>query len=328
VTTAGRTGGLPDVAVVVITHNHEQFIGESIGSVALQRYPGTIHLVVSDDASTDGTAAAIERAVETLPSNVVPHVLLRKENVGGYRNLSETWIRANETGAAHLALLEGDDFWTDPDKLAAQVSHLAAQPAATLSFGLANELIMYDDAPPQTTLLFVPPSYEPTFEQLLGRNFIVTCTAVYRAGVLPRFPDWFAECPFRDWPLHLVHASAGRMHYLDRLVAVHRQHRASKWWTPAKSQSERIEASERVQRLAIEHLGSPDNYRRSHVEAQRHLWWARASRNRWERWLHLGFAAALDPGVIRGRARRPRPVVDDGAPFGYEEGLEEQSAAG
>ena len=295
---------LPDVAVVLITYNHESFIAESINSVSCQEYPGNIHLIVSDDCSTDQTQKVIKETISNVPPNVIVHPVLREQNVGGLRNLAEAWGLANETGSVYIALLEGDDYWVDFRKLALQVSYMEEHPRSTISFGLATELILSDDAPPSSKVVVRPPSDHPTFGELLCGNFIHTCTVVYRRGVLPQFPDWFAECAFRDWPLHLVHASAGEIHYIDHVVAVHRQHQSSKWWNPTRSQRDRIRAAETVQRLAITHLGTKTNFRCSQVAAARHRWWATASRNKPGRWAHTLVAIALDPRLVRRRLRR------------------------
>jgi glycosyltransferase involved in cell wall biosynthesis len=109
---------MPAVAVVMITYNHEPFIVESIESVFAQRYDGVIHLVVADDCSTDGTQALIADTLAHAPAHVIVHPLLRTSNVGGFGNLTGAWEVANQSGSSYIAILEGDDFWCDPSKLA------------------------------------------------------------------------------------------------------------------------------------------------------------------------------------------------------------------
>ena len=295
---------LPDVAVVLITYNHETFIAESINSVSRQEYPGNIHVIVSDDCSTDQTQKVIKETISDMPPNVIVHPILREQNVGGLRNLTEAWESANGTGSAYIALLEGDDYWTDARKLALQVSYMEEHPRSTLSFGLATELILCDNAPSSSKVAVIPPSDHPTFGELLCGNFINTCTVVYRSGVLSHFPDWFAECAFRDWPLHLVHASAGEMHYIDHVVAVHRQNQLSKWWNPTTSQRDRVRASVTVQRLSTRHLGTRANFRRSQVAAARQRWWAQTSRYKLARRAHYLMAKMLDRGFVTRKLRR------------------------
>jgi glycosyltransferase involved in cell wall biosynthesis len=303
-TTPAAISRWPDVAVVLITYNHEAFVAESIAGVLNQDYQGTIHLVVGEDASSDHTRDEVVRAVAKVPSNVVPHLLLRERNVGGLTNLSDSWEVATATGSRYIALLEGDDFWVDPSKLSSQVAALEQHPSATLSFALANELIVSGDEPQRSELQVVPPTTEPAFGDLLGGNFIHTCTVVYRAGIVTAFPAWFGECAFRDWPLHLVHARAGDIHYLDRVVAVHRQHSRSRWWRAGRDESEHIEATERIQILALTHLGSPGNHRPAELAAKRALRRARASTTPVARWRYRLSALVADPLFVACKLQR------------------------
>jgi glycosyltransferase involved in cell wall biosynthesis len=296
---------MPAVAVVMITYNHEPFIVESIESVFAQRYDGVIHLVVADDCSTDGTQALIADTLAHAPAHVIVHPLLRTSNVGGFGNLTGAWEVANQSGSSYIAILEGDDFWCDPSKLALQAGYLEAHPRATISFGLARELILFEN-PPSSKVVIIPPTEHPTYGDLLLGNFIQTCTVLYRAGVLPRFPEWFAECPIRDWPLHLVHASDGDMHYLDRVVAVHRQHEGGKWWTPGRSQRNRNLTTEAIQRVALAHLGTRGQVKGRRLIAARHAWRASSSRNLAGRYAHLAMAGVLDPRRAVRRVRRGR----------------------
>ncbi len=301
--TERETSGLPGVVVVVITYNHGKFIKQCLESVFAQEYAGEIQLVISDDCSTDDTRRVIEQLLATAP--VVVHPVLREENVGGLKNLSEAWELAQQTGCAYVALLEGDDYWTTKDKLSLQVGALEQIPGATLSFGLAGELDLNSD-PPVSKVTVFPTSDHPTAGDLLIDNFIQTCTVVYKAGVLPRFPEWFAECAFRDWPLHLVHAAAGEIVYLDRVVAVHRQHATSRWWNTSRSDTERIVASIKVQDVVLRQLGARVTVRRSQLQAHRQLWWAKSSQSEVGRLRHLFQALVLDPGLVRRHVLRRR----------------------
>jgi hopene-associated glycosyltransferase HpnB len=53
----------PEVAVVTPARNEADVVGQSMAALLAQDYPGTIHIVLVDDDSTDGTGEAAERAV-------------------------------------------------------------------------------------------------------------------------------------------------------------------------------------------------------------------------------------------------------------------------
>jgi hopene-associated glycosyltransferase HpnB len=52
----------PEVVVVTPARNEADVVGQSMAALLAQDYPGTIHIVLVDDDSTDGTAEAAERA--------------------------------------------------------------------------------------------------------------------------------------------------------------------------------------------------------------------------------------------------------------------------
>jgi hopene-associated glycosyltransferase HpnB len=54
----------PVVAAVIPARNEADCIGASVGSLLRQSYPGPLAVIVIDDDSSDGTAAAAERAAE------------------------------------------------------------------------------------------------------------------------------------------------------------------------------------------------------------------------------------------------------------------------
>jgi hopene-associated glycosyltransferase HpnB len=58
----------PSIVAVVPARNEVETVGRAIGTLAAQRYPGVFHIVLVDDASSDGTAEAARAAApaETL----------------------------------------------------------------------------------------------------------------------------------------------------------------------------------------------------------------------------------------------------------------------
>ncbi|MGA3099682.1 MAG: glycosyltransferase [Bryobacteraceae bacterium] len=61
----------PSVVAVMPARNEAETVGRSVASLAAQRYPGAFHIVVVDDASTDGTADAARAAASTAILTVI-----------------------------------------------------------------------------------------------------------------------------------------------------------------------------------------------------------------------------------------------------------------
>ncbi|NJN64554.1 MAG: glycosyltransferase, partial [Acidobacteria bacterium] len=106
-------------SVLIKTFNHERFVETTLASVLMQRTGFEWEIVVSDDASSDGTAAALRRIAAANPTRV--RVIERSTNLGPVRNFIET---LGACRGEYVALLDGDDYWTARDKLASQVAWL------------------------------------------------------------------------------------------------------------------------------------------------------------------------------------------------------------
>jgi glycosyltransferase involved in cell wall biosynthesis len=109
----------PYVSVVIITYNQDQYIHQAIDSVLEQTDCREIEIIVGDDASTDNTKKILEEYKKKHPN--VFTIISRKNNLGPSSNLYELFSHC--TGE-FVALLEGDDFWTNPRKLKEQTDFL------------------------------------------------------------------------------------------------------------------------------------------------------------------------------------------------------------
>ena len=106
------------VSVCIITYNHEKFIKRAIDSVLMQTTDYDVEIILGDDCSVDKTTI-ICQDYEKKYNNV--HLLKRDKNIGMNANWMDT-IRS-ATGK-YIALLEGDDYWIDKNKLQKQVDFL------------------------------------------------------------------------------------------------------------------------------------------------------------------------------------------------------------
>ncbi len=109
------------VDIVMVTFNHEQYIAEAIDSVFNQVCDFPFRLIIADDCSTDGTT----KICETYESKFTGKILriTQRINVGLVQNYDTAFKACN---AEFIAILEGDDIWTDPSKLQKQVDILKA----------------------------------------------------------------------------------------------------------------------------------------------------------------------------------------------------------
>lgn len=211
------------VSVAMITYNHEKYIVQAIESVLMQRVNFDYELVIGEDCSTDKTRDIVLGFGEKHPDRI--RVLLSEKNMGGGRNLVRT-LRACR--GEYVAVLEGDDFWTSPDKLQKQVDFLESHPECAICF---HNAVVINDSGSQELRNYCSSTQKEisTLEDLLKADFIPTCSVMFRNGLFSEFPDWFYKLPMGDWPTHVFNAQHGDIGYINEIMAAYRVHSTGVW---------------------------------------------------------------------------------------------------
>jgi glycosyltransferase involved in cell wall biosynthesis len=116
------SGSLPLVVVHMVTYNHANYVKQTIESALAQVTGFKVKLVITDDASTDGTIAICRQYQEKYPERI--DFVTNQTNLGPAANSAKNLLRCFKTGAKYLAILDGDDYWCDNMKLQKQVDVL------------------------------------------------------------------------------------------------------------------------------------------------------------------------------------------------------------
>lgn len=211
----------PKVSVVTITYNQEEYIREALDSFVAQKANFDIEVVVSDDCSTDKTAEIIREYAGTHPNLFKP--ILRKANIGVQANMKSALQAA--TGK-YIALCEGDDYWTDINKLQCQVDLLDASPDMALCF---HPVKVKFEAGEEPDKIYPKREKDQVFDrlELLRGNYIQTNSVMYRRQ---NYEHLKTDLLPYDWYLHLYHAQFGRIGFIDRVMSVYRRHVGGLWW--------------------------------------------------------------------------------------------------
>lgn len=117
------------VDVCMITYAHEPFLRQTIESILMQKTDFPFRLVIGEDCSPDSSRAICEEYAQAHPERVV--LLPSDKNWGAIPNFERTIAACT---APYIAFCEGDDYWTDPNKLQKQWALLEANKAAILCF--------------------------------------------------------------------------------------------------------------------------------------------------------------------------------------------------
>lgn len=224
----------PLVSVVVTTYRHAHFIADALASVLAQRTSFGLEILVGEDGSDDGTAEIVERIAREHPRRVtVFHrdrrdVVMHAGRPTGRHNFVATLGAARGT---YVALLDGDDRWTSPDKLQRQVEHLEHDPRAALCF----HRVALVDAADRRCGAVAPHHARAHYDvaDLIAWLEIPTSSVLLRRAHVPALGAWYEALPFGDWPFFLLCALAAArtapLAYLDDELGVYRQHGGGRW---------------------------------------------------------------------------------------------------
>lgn len=114
------------VAVWMVTYNHGEFIENAIESVMMQKSTFKYKLFIGEDNSTDKTREICKKLQEKYTDRI--ELILHEKNIGANSNGMYMYKRCLESGSKYIALLEGDDYWIDSNKLQSQIDFLEANP--------------------------------------------------------------------------------------------------------------------------------------------------------------------------------------------------------
>ena len=214
---------MPKVSVLIITYNQKNFIRQAIDSVLMQKTLFPIEILVGDDFSTDGTREIIQEYERQHPGLVIGVLQPYNRGKNGGINCLETLKVAK---GEYYAIIDGDDYLTDPLKLQKQADLLDAHPDYSMTFH--NALITYEDGSPSHVLN--GPDMKPyyTVDDLIGEDeiwFMATSSTMYRNSI-SEYPAWFKESSSGDIPRLILKAKLGKIGYIPDLMSVYRKNRA------------------------------------------------------------------------------------------------------
>ena len=207
----------PELSVFVLTYNQEEFIAQTLDSIINQQTNFDFEIVIGDDASVDETSIICEQYKQSYP-----HIIDYKRNKTNLGLIANFITTAARLKGKYVAICDGDDYWTDFNKLQKQVDFLEANEeyciVGTNSLNLINGKLIRSRAMDSLQ------TFE--FEEMALQNRVSAPTVLSRnfEGI-KKLPSFFLEFPYGDWPVYLLvlHHYAGKVAVLPCHTAVYRR---------------------------------------------------------------------------------------------------------
>ncbi len=226
----------PLVSVSIVTYRHAAYIRQCLDSILMQKTDFPFEIILGEDDSPDGNRDICIDYAKAHPG-VIRLFLRSREDVIHINGKPSG--RFNSIGNIHaargtyIALLEGDDYWTDPRKLQKQFDFMQQHPDCTFSFHSATTLQAGDDQRiGQRRFRDHPVTLDAKDVIALGGgDFFATAGVMYRREAILPIPDWYLQAPVGDYSLALLCADRGRLAYIDENMAAYRTGVNGGWTT-------------------------------------------------------------------------------------------------
>lgn len=222
------------LSVRLMTFNHSEFIIEAMESIDAQQTNFDYEVWVGDDFSTDGTWELVNNFRSKNPKahwHIIP-----REKGGDYHQarlkngrVENFYDILTKCKGKYIALLDGDDYWTDTNKLQKQVDFLESHEKAVGCFH--NSKVV--DAQGNTTW---PQYYEGKdgtwFDQYdslsVLRSAYSTGSLVFRNEAIQKELSTFHKIG-TDFILEALITNHGKLYFMDKNMSAYRFHEGGVW---------------------------------------------------------------------------------------------------
>lgn len=224
----------PLVSVAMITYGHEKMIRQSVESVLNQQCNFNVELIIADDCSPDNTPGIVLDIIQSNRNGSWIKYTRHEKNKGIQANFA--WSMEQGRGK-YIALLEGDDYWTDPLKLQKQIDFLENNQEFTMACNSSSEInedgMEYKIARRNDDVIDLATVLKEGW-------FIRTASIVFRRDIIEDgFPDFFYNSYSTDYILQVMILKSGMCKYFPEVMSAYRHHQGGVSQANQKLQVER-----------------------------------------------------------------------------------------
>ncbi len=208
----------PKLSVIMPCYNVSDTIERAVRSIAMQRVNFAYEIIAIDDASTDQTYAVLQRLSRQVPAlRILQNETNQGNAVSFYRGLSEAQ-------GDYFCVLDGDDYYTLPDKFQKQVDFLDAD-VRQAYVGCCHYFVI-DVGEGQVSVPDCVAFDEFNYTDFLTQHagYFHTATHMYRHIFRGNVPEYYKQKVYRgDTPRTVFHLmfSGGRIKILNFVASAY-----------------------------------------------------------------------------------------------------------
>lgn len=236
-----------------LTYNHAPYITDTMQGFCMQNTSFPVVYCILDDASTDGEQDVIKSFLQnhfTLKDDIAYtketedyQLMFARHNTNKYCYFAVLFLKYNHKSinkdkrpyydkwvnvSKYIAVCEGDDYWTHPQKLQMQVDYMESH--NDISMCSHGYTIVTED---KTTICDI---HVKSCDTLLDTGRVIEnvekpqlATLLYKASIMKHYPDFFENLSVGDYPLRVYAAITGGIYYFDSCLSCYRSFSSSSW---------------------------------------------------------------------------------------------------
>ena len=257
------------VNIICATYNHEKYIKDALDGFLMQKTSFKYTVLLHDDASTDKTTEIVREYAAKYPEIILPYY--EQENQYSKHNGMINKIQSGRANAKYIAFCEGDDYWTDPNKLQKQFDAMEENPSIRICAHTASKV----DSESKDVLGLVQPSKTncvfSTEDVILGGGGFVASSSLFMRKDVYTMPMRFRQFLLLDYTLQMQGSIDAGMLYLADNMSCYRIASKGSWTESIRKSSDAfIQHAQKVNK-ALRILNHETN-RKYSAAIRKHIW--------------------------------------------------------
>lgn len=203
------------LSVFVVTYNQEQYIRQCLDSIVMQRVNFEYEVIIGEDCSSDKTPVICD---EYAKKYSFIHVCHHMKNLGLVKNWE---FVLNHCTGDYVAMIEGDDYWLDENKLQTQIDWLDTHPDYLITS--TNVDVRCEDGLQDANDWFPSrKSGDVDIKEYLYPGICHTTSVVMRnIFATLKYPSWIYMA---DTYTFMLAAQQGKAYHFEKKFSVYRRH--------------------------------------------------------------------------------------------------------
>ncbi len=212
------------VSVLVFTYNQEDFIADALNSILNQKVNFQYEIIIADDGSSDTTMDIVRDFDQRFPGKIIQ---LESKKNGVLNNV----IRVSSViRGEYIALIDGDDYWINENKLQIQTDLLDDKSEYSAVFHDA-EIQHIGEA--EKLLFHSKKAYSQVYNyqlelfpaDIINRTILPTASTLFRKNALMHSDIQLIKDPFSiDWKLFCLIIKNSKFYYINEIWSIYRNH--------------------------------------------------------------------------------------------------------